>query len=228
MHVDWHPRRNPKCPASSQLPPAAADTPLAVSEPSKEQPNVTLCTVALVSTHTLPSPCPSHPHQAASGETQDANSIWIPLPYIQQSMPHMVRDVAFRWPKQCLEGWDACTWSFFSSFVFKVMPIPQLRKWHDWLSWLTSSLILWAAGLHDAANSVSNPVCRMSRMIQDNQKGFMEQLGEGLEEIGPLKEGQKHWGFLALRKMLRGEKMSLCWWLLQRGKESFVLHVCRG
>ena len=47
-------------------------------------------------------------------------------------------------------------------------------------------------------------------MIQDNQKGFMEQLGEGLEEIGPLKEGQKHWGFLALRKMLRGEKMSLC------------------
>lgn len=83
--------------------------------------------------HAAPS-LPSSPHQALSGEIWDASSIWIPLPYIQQSTPCMVRDMAFVWPKQFLEGWDACTWSFFSFLFFKLTPILQLRKWRYWLS----------------------------------------------------------------------------------------------
>lgn len=47
-----------------------------------------------------------------------------------------------------------------------------------------------SAGLLDFMVA-SSPVCCIPRMAQNNQESFMEQLWEGLEEIGLLKEGQK-------------------------------------
>lgn len=141
----------------------------------------------------------------------------IRLSQVRYGMPTVSESLYLTSSKACLAWSETWLSDDQSSFLKGGMPAHEaffnlfflkLSQFYNWGNGaiecvgIHQGLILWAVGPHSTANAVSSPMCCIPRMTQDNQEGFMEQLREGLEEIGPLKKGAL--GFLSLKKNAKG------------------------